>query len=104
MDLMKMMKEAQKMQQKMQTAQAALPTKIVEGSVAGGKIRCKANAAGDVLEIKIAREVVDPDDVEMLEQLILTAVKQALEKGRQIAAGEMGSVTAGLNLPGGLPF
>ncbi len=100
MNLAKMLKQAQKMQQQMQDTQAELATKVVEASVAGGKVLVKANGAGDVLAIKIAKEVVDPEDVEMLEDLILTGVKQAIEKGRDLASGEMGKIAGGLGLPG----
>jgi nucleoid-associated protein EbfC len=61
-----------------------------------------ANGLGDILAIKISKQVVDPEDVEMLEDLVLTGVKQAIEKGKGMAQSEMGKMTAGLGLPPGL--
>ena len=58
-----------------------------------------ANGAGDVISIKISKEVVDPEDVEMLEDLILTGVKKAIEEGKALAQAEMGKVTSGMGLP-----
>jgi DNA-binding YbaB/EbfC family protein len=100
MNLAKMLKQAQQMQSKMQSAQAQLATKTVEASVAGGKVVVKANGAGDIVSIRIAPEVVDPKDVEMLEDLVLTAVKQALANGRELASAEMDKITGGMGLPG----
>jgi DNA-binding YbaB/EbfC family protein len=100
MDISKMLKQAQQMQQKMQETQEELASRIVESSVAGGKVKVTANGTGDVLGIKIAADVVDPADVEMLEDLVLTGVKQAIEKGKALAAEEMGRITGGLGLPG----
>ncbi len=98
------MKQAQQMQAKMQEAQAALADEEVEVSVGGGHVKVRANAAGDVLEIRISPEVVDPEDVEMLEDLVLTGVKQAVEKGRAFAQEAMGKITAGMGLPPGMGF
>jgi nucleoid-associated protein EbfC len=100
MNLAKMLKQAQQMQSKMQSTQAQLATKTVEASVAGGKVMVKANGAGDIVSIRIAPEVVDPKDVEMLEDLVLTAVKQALANGRELASAEMDKITGGMGLPG----
>jgi DNA-binding YbaB/EbfC family protein len=102
MNLQKMMKQAQKMQEQLAQTQAELAEKTVEASVGGGRVTVVANGAGDVLSIKISRDVVDPEDVEMLEDLVLTGVKQAIESGRQMAQGEMAKVTGGLGLPPGL--
>jgi DNA-binding YbaB/EbfC family protein len=104
MNIAKMMKQAQQMQAKMQSVQAELAGRTVETSVGGGKVTVKANGAGDVLSIKIDPQVVDPTDVEMLEDLVLTGVKQAIEQGKAMAAAEMQKVTAGLGLPPGLGF
>ena len=100
MDISKMLKQAQQMQSKMQSAQTELSQRRVEASVGGGKVTAVANAAGEIISIRIAPEVVDPKDVEMLEDLVLTAVKQALEKGKEMAAAEMGKITGGMGLPG----
>jgi len=101
MNIAKMMKQAQQMQADMQRAQEALSQKTVEASVAGGKVTVTATGAGEVVSLKIDPAVVDPADVGLLEDLVLTAVQQALAKGRETAAAEMGKVTGGLGLPGG---
>ncbi len=102
MNLNKLMKQAQKMQEQMARTQAELEEKTVEITAGGGKITVVANGAGDVVSIKIAPEVVDPEDVEMLEDLILSGVQQAIAKGKEMAGSEMSKLTGGLNLPGGL--
>ena len=102
MNIAKMMKQAQKMQQQMQTMQAELAEKTVETSVGGGKVTVTANGAGDVLEIKIDPAVVDPEDVEMLEDLVLSGVRQAIEQGKGMASTEMEKITGGMGLPPGL--
>jgi len=102
MNIAKMMKQAQQMQKKMAEMQEELAQREVEASVGGGKVTVRANAGGDVLEIKIDPAVVDPDDVEMLEDLVLSGVKQAIEEGKAINQEEMGKLTAGMGLPPGL--
>ena len=104
MNINKMMKQVQKMQKDMQKTQAELAEKEVEASVGGGKITVTANGAGDVLSIKIDPAVVDPDDVEMLEDLVLSGVKQAIEKGKAMSADEMGKLTEGMPMPPGMGF
>jgi DNA-binding YbaB/EbfC family protein len=81
---------------------AALAEKTVEVSVGGEKVTVVANGLGDIVSIKIAKEVVDPADTELLEDLILSGVKQAIEKGKSLAQSEMGRLTAGLGLPPGM--
>ncbi|MBU6302265.1 MAG: YbaB/EbfC family nucleoid-associated protein [Verrucomicrobia bacterium] len=97
----KLMKQMQKMQQDMQKAQDDLAKRQVEVTVGGGSVTVVANCAGDVLSIKIKKEAVDPDDVEMLEDLILSGVKQAIDQGRATAGKEMSKLTAGLPIPPG---
>ncbi len=104
MNIAKMMKQAQQMQKKMGEMQAELADKEFEASVGGGKVTVIANGAGDVVSIKIDPAVVDPDDVEMLEDLVLSGVKQAIEQGKALNQEEMGKLTAGLGLPPGLGF
>lgn len=104
MNIQKMMKQAQKMQQQLAETQDELAKKTVEVTAGGGKITVVASGAGDVLSIKISKDVVDPNDVEMLEDLVLIGVKQAIEKGRAMAQEEMGKITGGLGLPSGLGF
>jgi DNA-binding protein YbaB len=74
----------------------------VEVTTGGGKLTVIANGAGDVLSIKISKEIVDPEDVEGLEDLILGGVKQAIQQGRDLAQQEMGKLTAGMGMPPGL--
>jgi DNA-binding YbaB/EbfC family protein len=104
MNIAKMMKQAQQMQKKMGEMQAELAEKEFEASVGGGKVTVIANGAGDVVSIKIDPAVVDPDDVEMLEDLVLSGVKQAIEQGKALNQEEMSKLTAGLGLPPGLGF
>ena len=102
MNINKMMKQAQMMQEKLAEAQAELAEKTVEVTTGGGKLTVVANGAGDVISIKISKDIVDPEDVEMLEDLILGGVKQAIAQGRELAQKEMSKVTAGMGLPPGL--
>lgn len=104
MNIQKMMKQAQKMQADMQQAQEELGQRIVEATAGGGKITVTANGAGDILSIKISKEVVDPNDVEMLEDLVLTGVQKAIEEGRALMQAEMGKITGGMGMPPGLGF
>jgi DNA-binding YbaB/EbfC family protein len=92
------------MQEQMAAAQEELADKTVTATSGGGKVTVIANGAGDVTSIKIAKEVVDPDDVEFLEDLVLTAVKKAIEEGKAMAQAEMGKLTSGMGLPPGLGF
>lgn len=100
MNIQKMLQQAQQMQTKLAATQAELANKTVEVSAGGGKITVTANGAGDVLSLKIDPSVVDPQDVEMLEDLVLAGVKQAIEDGRKLAADEMKKITGGMNIPG----
>src|SRR5437763_11042592 len=96
MNLNKLMKQAQKMQEQMAKTQAELEQKTVEVSAGGGKVKVTANGAGDVIAIKIDKEVVDPNDLEFLEEMVLSAVKQAIEQGKALAQSEMTKITGGL--------
>lgn len=104
MNLKKMMQQAAKMQEQMAQAQAELAEKTVTATAGGGKVTVVANGSGDVVSIKISKDVVDPDDVEMLEDLILTGVKKAIEEGKELAQSEMSKLTAGMGLPPGMGF
>ena len=92
------------MQEQMLKAQEDLSKKTVTATAGGGKVTVVANGAGDVLSIKISPEVVDPQDVEILEELVLTGVRKAIEEGRGLAQSEMGKLTGGMGLPPGLGF
>src|SRR2546429_9826892 len=100
MNLNKLMKQAQKMQEKMAQAQTELAEKTVEVQAAGGKITVVANGAGDVISVKIAKEIVDPEDVEFLEDAVLSGIKQAIEQGKAIASSEMSKITGGMSVAG----
>src|SRR5947199_10582265 len=100
MNLNKLMKQAQKMQEQMTKTQAELEKQTIEVSAGGGKVKVTANGAGDIIAIKIDREVVDPDDVEFLEEVILSGVKQAVEKGKALAQSELSRLTGGRGIPG----
>ncbi len=104
MNIQKMLKQAQKMQADMQKTQAGLADRTVTASVGGGKVTVIANGAGEVTSIKIAKEIVDPEDVEFLEDLVLTGVKQAITEAKQMAESEMSKLTSGLGLPPGMGF
>ena len=88
------------MQEQMAQTQAELEKKTVEVSAAAGKVKVTANGAGDVIQIKIDKEIVDPEDVEFLEETVLTAVKQAIEQGKTLAQSEMSRITGALGIPG----
>ncbi len=104
MNIAKMMKQAQQMQKKMAAMQEELAQKEIEVSAAGGKVTVTANGNGDVLSIKIDPAVVDPDDVEMLEDIVLSGVKQAIEQAQAANKEEMGKLTQGMGLPPGMGF
>jgi len=100
MNIAKMLKEAQRMQERMADAQVDLSNRIVESTSGGGKVKVTATGAGDITAIKIDPQVVDPTDVEMLEDLVLSAVRQAVNDAKKIAGDEMGKLTGGLKIPG----
>lgn len=102
MDIQKMMKQVQQMQSQMQKSQAELSKRTFESTVAGGKIVVTANGQGDITGLTIAKEVVDPSDVEMLQELLLSAVQQVQKKVKDTQAAEMGKLTGGMSLPPGL--
>ena len=95
-----MMKQAQQLQARMLKIQAELAERTVASAVGGGMIKVVANGRQQVVSIQIEREVVNPEDVEMLQDLILAAVNDALTKSQEMVASEMGKLTGGLNLPG----
>ncbi|MFQ5602179.1 MAG: YbaB/EbfC family nucleoid-associated protein [bacterium] len=96
-------KQAQKMQEKMQKVQDELGNLQAEGSAGGGMVTAVANGKQEILEIRIDKQVVDPEDIEMLEDLVVAATNQALQNAQDLASQEMGKVTSGMlgNLPPG---
>jgi hypothetical protein len=95
-----MVKQAQKLQAKMMRLQQELADKTVETSAGGGMVQVVANGRQQVISIHIEKEVVDPEDVEMLQDLILAAVNDALSKAQEMVSSEMGKLTGGMNIPG----
>ncbi|SDC72623.1 YbaB/EbfC family nucleoid-associated protein [Shouchella lonarensis] len=95
-----MMKQMQKMQKQMMEAQEELKSKTVEATAGGGMVT--VTAAGDkrIVDVKIAEDVVDPDDVDMLQDLIVAATNEALKQVDELIERDMGKFTKGLNLPG----
>ncbi|MBE3588569.1 MAG: YbaB/EbfC family nucleoid-associated protein [Thermoanaerobacteraceae bacterium] len=96
----KMMKQVQKMQAEMLRLQEELGNRTVEATAGGGVVRAVANGKQELVSLEIKPEAVDPEDVEMLQDLILTAVNSALNQSREMVAAEMGKLTGGLNIPG----
>lgn len=95
-----MMKQAQKLQSKMLKLQEELAEKTVETTAGGGMVKVVANGKQQLVSLQIEKEVVDPEDVEMLQDLILAAVNDALTKSQEMVSTEMGKLTGGLNIPG----
>ena len=95
-----MMKQVQQMQKKMMEMQSELEEKEVEATSGGGAVLVKVNGKKELLEVKIDKDVVDPDDVEMLQDLIIAAANEALRKAEEMMSKEMSKVTGGLNVPG----
>lgn len=95
-----MIKQAQKMQQDMLKMQEELDQMTVEASSGGGMVTVTATAKKEITAIKINPEAVDPEDVEMLEDLILSAVREALSQADKVSAEQMGKITGGMNMPG----
>ncbi len=99
-DMGNMMKQAQKLQSKMLKLQEEMAEKKVEASSGGGMVKVVANGRQQLLSIQIEKEVVDPEDLEMLQDLILAAVNEALLKSQEMVTGEMSKLTGGMNIPG----
>ena len=95
-----MLKQAQKMQRDMQKAQEELAQKEVESSVGGGAVIVRTNGAKQILSIKINPEVLDPEEVEMLEDMMLTAVNQVLDSVDEMTNSSMSRITGGMGIPG----
>ena len=102
-NMQKLMKQAQKMQQDMARVQEELRQMEVEGVAGGGMVRAIATGGNEIVSITIAPEIVDPEDVEMLEDLVLAAIKEALAAAQALAAQEMAKVTSGMGGMGGMP-
>lgn len=97
-----LMKQAQMMQKQMEQMQKDLEVAEFEVTSGGGAVSIRINGKKEILALNIKPEVVDPDDVEMLEDLVLTAVNEAIRKVEEETSSKMGKLTGGLNIPGGL--
>lgn len=100
MNMQKMMKQVQKMQAEMARVQEEIAQKTVEASSGGGVVKVVVNGHQQVLELHIDPSAVDPQDVEMLEDLVLAAVNEGLRLAQEMANNEMMKVTGGMNIPG----
>jgi nucleoid-associated protein EbfC len=100
MDLSNLMKNAQGMQSKMAAMQASLKERVVDASAGDGLVTAYVNGEHELLKIELDEKVVDPDDIEMLEDLILAAVNKANEEMRELTSSEMAKITGGMNIPG----
>jgi DNA-binding YbaB/EbfC family protein len=96
----KMLKQAQKMQSNMMRVQEEMAEKTVEATAGGGMVKVVANGKQQIISITVEKEVVDPDDVEMLQDLIVAAVNEAINKSQEMVSAEMSKLTGGLNIPG----
>ncbi|MFO7816393.1 MAG: YbaB/EbfC family nucleoid-associated protein [Thermodesulfobacteriota bacterium] len=95
-----LLRQAQMMQKKMAKMQEELNTKEVEASSGGGMVRVRANGSKEILEISIDPSVVDPEEISMLQDLILAATNEALKKAKEMVESEMSQLTGGMNIPG----
>jgi hypothetical protein len=101
MDMNRLMQQAQQAAQQMQQAQAELASTIVEGTAGGGMVTIQMTGGRDVQSISISPDVVDPEDVEMLEDLLLAALQDASAKAEELSADKLGNIgLGGLNIPG----
>jgi len=99
-NMKQLMKQAQQMQNKMARMQEEMALKTIEASAGGGMVKVVANGKQEIVSIRIEKEVVDPEDVEMLQDLILAAVNEALAQSQKMVSSEMSKLTGGLNIPG----
>lgn len=95
-----MIKQAKKMQEQMMKMQEEMEEKVYDASSGGGAVSVKMNGKRELQEIKLSPEVVDPDDIEMLEDLITAAINEVLRKVEETSADEMSKLTGGMNIPG----
>ena len=96
----KLMKQAQQMQSKMLKLQEELANKTVEATSGGGMVTAVVNGKNEVVSLSIERDVVDPDDIDMLQDLVMAAVNEGLRKVQEMTQEEMAKLTGGINIPG----
>jgi DNA-binding YbaB/EbfC family protein len=94
------MKQARKLQERIAQLQQELETKTVEASAGGGMVTVVVNGKNEVISLKIEKEVVNPDEIDMLQDLIAAAVNEGIRKAQEMAASEMAKITGGMNIPG----
>ncbi|AEA33563.1 YbaB/EbfC family nucleoid-associated protein [Hippea maritima] len=100
MDLNSLMAQAKKIQKQIAKAQEEAAKETVEVSVGGGMVSVSANGLGEIVDIKISKEIVDPEDIETLEDLVLSGVNEAIRKAKQQMDEKIAALTGGLNIPG----
>ena len=100
MDIKQIMQQAQQFQQKMAEVQEELAGKQVSSSVGGGMVRATVNGKNELIGLTIEKEVIDPSDPKMLQDLVVAAVNEAMRQAQDMAKGEMAKLTGGLNIPG----
>ena len=100
MNMQQIMRQAQKMQKKMEEAQAEAAAQVVEASAGGGMVSVKVNGKQELLEVVIEKDVVNPDEVEMLQDLIVSAVNEGMKKAQLLMQDKLQGITGGLNIPG----
>jgi len=99
-----LMKQAQKMQKQMEETTKDLEEKEVTASAGGGAVEVTVSGKKEVIKVKLDKEVVDPDDIEMLEDLIMAATNEALRKMEELSQSQMSKITGGMGMGGGFPF
>ncbi len=99
-NLGKIVKQAARMRQQMEELQTGLAARTVEGTSGGGAVKVVARCDGSLASIKIDPQALNPADVQLLEDMVITAANQALEQAKEISTAEMNKITAGLSLPG----
>jgi len=95
-----LMKQAKVMQKQLEAMQEEMKSMVFEASSGGGAVKVKVNGDQQLLEIKITKEIMDPDDIEMLEDMVMVAVNDAITKSKNEYNNKMGSLTGGMNMPG----
>ena len=100
MNFQNIMKQAQKLQEKMAKVQAELASKTVEATSGGGMVTAVVNGKFELMAIRIEKDVVNPEDVEMLQDLVVSALREALEKATELKTSKMSDLTGGMGIPG----
>ena len=100
MNMQQLMKQAQKMQKQMEEMQENMSSKSLEVSAGGGAIKVTINGEKQITDLKISPDVVDPDDVEMLQDLVISAVNEAIRQIEDASSSQMSKITGGMNMPG----